>query len=141
MRLQIPKRMKLAVLYARNDPTQPDTLNAAIQEKICRAYCANAGIPVLSSIRVCCDDAASLELLRELLRSLPPEVDTLLAVRFLDFSSCAPELGRLCLCFQCRNITVQSLDNPGPLYQHLPCLRAEDFALAETRCAELMQKK
>ncbi len=141
MRFHIPKKLKLAVIYARKDPTQYDSLNAERQEAICRDYCANAGIRVLRSIRVCCGSADSLKLLQSLLQTLPPEVDTLLAVRFSDFAIYAPDLGRLCLCFQCRNITVQSLDNPGPLYQHLPCLRPEDFTMAEARYMELMRQK
>lgn len=141
MRYCVPKRFKLAVLYARDDPRISDFLNAERQETLCREYCESNKIAVLRSVRVRCDSATSLELMKTLLLTLPPEVDTLLAVRFSDYCTYLPDLGRLCLMFQCRQIFVQTLDNPGPLYRYLHCLRVEDFDLADARYEALKQQK
>lgn len=133
-----PGKPRLAVLYIRTDPEAESALDADIQEASCRRYCRDNRIPVSHSVRVCCDAAESLALMRELLRSLPPEVDTLFAARFYCYSDILPELGALCLVYQCKPIWIYSLDVTGLLYKSIVTLKSEDFTLADQRYLEIM---
>ncbi len=134
-----PKKPKLAVIFTRDDPLCPDPWGAKAREASCLQYCRQAGIPVSHTVRVCCDAVQSLALLRQLLGTLPGELDTLIAARLIDYSTQLLPLGRLCLMFQCRRIWVYALDSPGPLYKSIPGLKQEDFTLAEQRFAEAVK--
>ncbi len=126
-----PKRPKLAVIYAREGPGIPGAMDAENQERSCRAFCLERNIPVSHSVRVKCDERESLNVLKALLRTLPEEVDTLIAMRFFCYSTILPELGRLCLAFQCRPTWLFSFDVVGPIQTAFHTLTAEDYEEAD----------
>ena len=133
-----PKKQKLAVIYARWDPEHPGDLPVQSQVEICRRHCSYNQIPVSHVIQVAGSAEDSLNCLRQLVRTLPRSVDTLLAARSYAYSTLLPELARLCLVFQCRPTWVYSLDAVGPLYQSIFCLEPEDFQLADERYQALL---
>lgn len=136
-----PKKSKLAVLYLRQGPDVPAAMDLETQEAACRAYCAERCIPVSHAVRVHCDGEESLRVLESLLRTLPPAVDTILAARFFCYSTKLPELGRLCLAFQCRPTWLYSFDIVGPIQGAFHTLTAEDYELADQRYLELLHGK
>lgn len=135
-----PKKPKLAVIYVRTGPGIPASMDEDLQESCCRAFCAERAIPVSHSVRVRCGPEESLELLKVLLRRLPAEVDTLIAMRFFCYSTLLSELGRLCLAFQCRPTWLFSFDIVGPIQNAFHTLTEEDLALADQRYEALLQE-
>lgn len=126
-----PKKPRLAVIYVRVGPDIPPAMSADAQEAACRAFCRGRAIPVSDTVRVNCGDEESLEKLKTLLRTLPLEVDTLIATRFFCYSKQLPELGRLCLAFQCRPTWLYSFDIVGPIQNAFHTLTAEDYEEAD----------
>lgn len=134
-----PKKPKLAVIYVREGPQIRQSLSAEVQEEMCRDYCAFRNIPVSHSVRVRCDSEESIEVLKYLLRTLPKQVDTLIATDFFCYSFLIPELGSLCYVFQCRPTWLFSLDVIGPVQNSFPTITAQDITEADQRYIELMQ--
>lgn len=135
-----PRKPKLAVIYGRVGPDIPKPMTAEMQENACRAFCAERGIPVSHSVHVNCGPEESLEYLKSLLRRLPPEVDTLIAMRFFCYSTLLQELGRLCLAFQCRPTWLYSFDIIGPIQSAFHTVTAEDYELADQRYEALLRE-
>ena len=133
-----PRRPKLAVLYVREGRGVPPIMTAEMQESCCRGFCRDRSIPVSHSVHVQCDEEGSLAVLTSLLRTLPEEVDTLVAMRFFCYSTILPELGRLCLAFQCRPTWLFSFDIIGPIQDAFHTVTAEDIAVADQRYLELI---
>ena len=133
-----PRNPKLAVIYVREGPEIPAAMNAEMQELCCRRFCAERRISVSHSVRVACDGVQSLEVLKHLLRTLPQEIDTLIAMRFYCYSTLLPELGRLCLAFQCRPTWLFSFDIVGPIQNAFHTVTAEDYSLADERYRALL---
>ena len=138
MRFLAPRKPKLAVIYSRTGSDVPISYTAELQERQCRNYCVSNSIPVSHTFRVNCESEESLEVLRYLLRTLPEEVDTIFAAQFFLYSRQLPELGKLCLMYQCHPAWVYSLDLVLPISKALPILRSEDFELADQRYLELV---
>lgn len=133
-----PRRPRLAALYVREGPGVPTPMTADMQEACCRGFCAERGIPVSHSVRVKCDEVQSIEVLKHLLRTLPQEIDTVIAMRLFCYSTLLPELGRLCLAFQCRPTWLFSFDIVGPIQKAFHTVTAEDYALADERYRSLL---
>lgn len=126
------------MLYVREGSGVPPVMNASMQESCCREFCAIRRISVSHSVHVKCDEEGSLDVLKMLLRTLPKEVDTLIAMRFFCYSTLLPELGRLCLAFQCRPTWLFSFDIVGPIQNAFHTVTAEDLAEADQRYLELI---
>ena len=135
-----PRKPKLAVIYIREGIDIPQAMTADLQEKGCRSFCAMRNIPVSHSVRVRCDTAESLEVLKSLLRTLPKQVDTLIAMRYFCYSTLLPELGRLCLAFQCRPTWLFSFDIAGPIQNAFYTITDEDLEEVDQRYLELLQE-
>lgn len=135
-----PKKPKLAVIYVREGSGIPASMNTEIQESCCLAFCAERGIPVSHSVRVHCGPEESLEVLKSLLCTLPKDVDSLIAMRFFCYSTILPELGRLCLAFQCRPTWLFSFDIVGPIQNAFPTVTAEDLANADAYYTRLLEE-
>lgn len=120
-------RVSGVAIYVRSDPDDETLLPAADQEFLCKRYCTDNQLPIVTYIRVSCDARESLEKLKRLLKTLPDEVDTIFAARFNCYSIYLRELGLICMQFQCRNAWVYSLDVIGPLYRMLNVIRPEDY--------------
>lgn len=140
MYVRPPKNPKLAVLFIREGPGIPAAMRPELQEACCREFCAARGIPVSHSVRVSCDERASLDVLKALLCTLPREVDSLFAMRFFCYSTLLPELGRLCLAFQCRRTWLYSFDLVGPIQNAFHTVTASDLAEADERYQALLQE-
>ena len=139
MRYLPPKKPKLAVIYSRSGSDVPVSCTAEQQELLCRSYCERNLIPILFTLRVQCESAESLEVLRYLLRTLPEDVDTIFAAQFFIYSRDVRELGKLCLMFQCHPAWVYSLDLVQPISKMLPTILPEDHQLADQRYLDLLQ--
>ena len=134
-----PIKPKLAVIYVREGPGVPGAMDAETQERCCRAFCLERNIPVSHSVRVSCDERESFHVLKFLLWTLPAEVDTLIAMRFFCYSTMLPELGRLCLAFQCRPTWLFSFDIVGPIQNVFHTLTAEDYEEADRMYQALLE--
>ena len=134
-----PHNPKCAVIFARQDPEINNLNTVDTQEAICRRYCNDNRIPVLRSVRIRCGSQEALELLRYLLRTLPPEVDTVFAYNATTYSILLRELGLLCLQFQCRKTWLCSLDITGRMYQEFHMITPEDMREANQRYLEAIQ--
>ena len=133
-----PKRPKLAVIFTRTGSDVPASLTAEAQERLCRNYCEANSIPISHTVRAHCGSDDSLNVLRGLLRTLPKDVDTVFAAQFFIYSRDLPELGRLCLMYQCHPAWVYSLDLVQPISKMLPTILPEDHLLADQRYRELV---
>ena len=136
-----PRKPKLAVIYIREGIDIPSTMTAELQELTCREFCATRRIPVSHSVRVCCGPAESLEVLKSLVRTLPKQVDTLIAMRFFCYSTLLPELGKLCFIFQCRPTWLFSFDIVGPIQNMFYELTDEDLEESDQRYLELLREE
>ena len=134
-----PKKPKLAVIYIREGNGIPAAMDAGMQESCCRTFCSDRGIQVSHSVHVNCGPEESLDVLKTLLRTLPMEVDTLIAMRFFCYSTQLPELGRLCLAFQCRPTWLYSFDIVGPIQNSFHTVTAEDLAIADQYYRSLIE--
>ena len=139
MRYFPPMKPKNAVIFVRSDPEKPCGLSPELQEEQCLAYCSENRIPVSRVVRVHGDSDAALQVLRELLCTLPMEVDTIFAARLLCYTERLRELGLLCLQFQCRPTWLCSLDYPLPIYRVLPVFQPKDFEEADRRYLETLE--
>lgn len=136
----IPPRVpKLAVIFVREGDDLNEYPTAELQEENCRRYCRDNGFRVSHSVRVRCGPEESLEVLRYLLRTLPPEVDAIFAARFYHYSTLIPELGRLSLVFQCRRTWVYSLDIVGVMYKAFNTITGQDYDRVDQYYQELIQ--
>lgn len=141
MYFRVPKRFQLAVLYTRTDPDEPLSYSAADQEKICRKYCTDNGIPISHVVHVNCNARTSLDVMRYLLKTLPEAVDTLFACRFFCYSTRLPELAELCMLYQCRPLWVQSLEIPTPLFFQLHMIQSQRIDQADAMYQALLNSK
>ena len=139
LRSAAPRKSKLAVLYLRSGPDVDEKLKPSEQELMCRNYCDMNSIQISHTVHVDCGPEESLAVMQYLLRTMPPEVDTLMAATFFSFSTLLPQLAQLCLIFQCRPTCVQCLDVVGPLYRAIHAIEAKDYLLAEQRYQELIR--
>ena len=141
LRYTVPKSPKLAVIYTRTGPDLYEGFTAEAQEMLCRRYLTQNLIPISHCLHLHCDGAESLLYMKELLYSLPPEVDTLMAARFDCYAINLPELARLSLTFQCRPTWVRSLDLNVPIWRAISTIEPQDFELAEKRYEAFIQSK
>lgn len=139
MHYRTPVRFHQAVLFLRDDPEEALPVSSAEQERLCRAYCAENGIPISHTVHVCCGPDEALDVMRYLIRTLPDSVDCLLACRFFCFSSRITELGKLCMLFQCRSVWVQSLEIPSPLFNQFHVLRSQRLLEADEMYRALIE--
>lgn len=140
MRYIPPRRPKRCVIYSRTGSDVPAVLTAELQERVCRSYCAQNSIPISHTVRINCESEESLDVLRYVLRTLPKNVDSVFAAQFFLYSRDLPELGKLCLLFQCHPAWVYSLDLVEPISKVLPMLLPADYDLADQRYLELVGK-
>ena len=131
---------KLAVIYVREGENVPPVMTADTQETSCRDYCKTHRIPVSHSVRVSCGVEESLDVLKMLLRTLPKEVDTIIAMRFFCYSVQLQDLNRLCLAFRCRQTQLYSLELMGPIHSSFRYLLEYDDENAERYYSEMLQE-
>ena len=127
------------MIYVRVGSDVPAAMTAELQEQLCLRHCAENKIPVSHTVRAHCESEESLDVLRWLLRTMPPKTDALFALQFWLYSRQLKTLGQLCMCFQCRPTWVYSLDLVEPIYKVLPSIEPEDFLLTDERYQALIK--
>ena len=134
-----PRFPRNVVLYTRCCKDMDPYWDPERQEAALRAWCGRNRFPVFRTVHAACGDEASVRMLEELIRTLPPEVDALCAQSVTVYTHSLADLGRLSLAFQCRRIWLYSLELTGPLSENLCTLTSDDYARADAWYEEILR--
>lgn len=116
------KRPRSMVLFIRTDPNERTILSADLQEELLRRFCDSERISVCCVVRRDCPEDDTIALLEQLIDELPPEADSMLAVRCTRYSSNIYELSRICFLYEYYGIAIYSMEFATRLWKNLNVL-------------------
>ncbi len=109
-----------AALYIRTDPADPVQLSAKLQEQALKDYCASQRVSVMKTFVFECGDEESLRRIEQLLPTLQPEINTLVALRFHRFSRNLLELTQISMRARTEfHVDLYSAEFVSPLWGNL----------------------
>lgn len=116
------KRPRNMVLYIRTAPNERSVMSAELQEEILRQFCERDQIPVCCVIRHECSEEKTIPFLEQLIERLPPEADSMIAIRCTRYSSNIYELSRICFFYSYYGIVIYSMEFATKLWENLSVL-------------------